>query len=538
MTIIWTTWNKKVVEKHHDKVWFYRKLYNGDHAELFGRAKDLIEKGEIVGNILEGRQKTLNLQAPYIIANVSKLIPEIPAMLVSRTVGKIKSSIVSTDQQNEAANDDTDEIIEGGQGINNSEIDNLQDELIKQISKNSNLQFEHYGNILQHQIDGGIVGVPWNDERGLRIDFKMRDVYFPHEDGLGVDLVFEREIDEKDYLHVYRERIEKNNLKTNHFLYELKGDKAEPIDDESFVKEKLGIDELEIIYEGRSRPFVVYWPNEKNFMYPLGTSSLKNQDGKQDEINWTLTSAALTFIRNGKPRIAISQDIMRALKDAALDRYGDESRIDHRDLEITTFNEDGKALEIIQIDISKIGNVEWVKDLMKLMFIETKTSEKAVDFYMESGSNGAASGVAKFYDLFISIVKAEQLQGEYVAFLQLLYENCLWLANDDDDNVIIEQPEIQLHGMIPISKKELIEENMNAFNGVGVNGRSAQSLETTVRRINPHASEEWIEKELVRIEEEKQSDDSTSLAVGRQTLNNLQDNRDAAGNVVEEDEEE
>lgn len=73
MTINWTTWNKEVVEKKHDKVWFYRKLYNGEHADLFGRAKDLIEKGEIVGSIIDGKQQTLNVQAPYIIANVSKL---------------------------------------------------------------------------------------------------------------------------------------------------------------------------------------------------------------------------------------------------------------------------------------------------------------------------------------------------------------------------------------------------------------------------------------------------------------------------------
>ncbi|MCK1982220.1 MULTISPECIES: hypothetical protein [Peribacillus] len=536
MTINWTTWNKTVVEKHHDKVWFYRKLYNGDHAELFGRANDLIEKGEIVGNILEGRQKTLNVQAPYIIANVSKLIPEIPAMLVSRTIGKIKSSIASTDEQNKAANAETDEIIEGAQGANNSEIDNLQDELIKQITKNSNLQFEHYGNILQHQIDGGIVGVPWKDERGLRIDFKMRDVYFPHEDGLGADLAYERRIDEVKYLHVYRERIEGNNLKSNHFLYELKGDATEEIKDPGIVKEKLGIDQLEITYIGRSRPFIVYWANEKNFMSPLGSSCLKNQESKQDEINWTLTSAALTFMRNGKPRIAISKEIFEALKEKAFERYGFEGApLDHRDLELTTFDDNGKAMEVIQIDITKIGNMEWVKDQIKLMLMETKTSEKAVDFYMDSGANGSISGVAKFYDLFISIIKAEQLQSEYVAFLQQLYENCLWLANNDDDNVTIEEPEIQLNGMIPISKKELIEENMNAFNGVGVNGRSAQSLETTVRRNNPHASEEWIEEELARIEEEKQSDDSTSLAVGRQTLTNLQDNRDAQGNVIEDE---
>lgn len=530
MTIKWEEWNQKVIENVHGNVYFYRDLYEGKHSKLFPRAKNLIEKGEIVETIVEGREKALNVQTPYIVANISKLIPEIPAMFVARSIGKINSSITSTEEQNEDANDETDEIIEGGQGAENAQIDNLQQELIDQIEKNSKLTLKHWTNVVQHQIDGGLVGVPWNDERGLRIDFKQRDVYFPHEDELGVDLAYERTINGEDYLHVYRERVEGGDLKTTHFLYALKNDKLTEVE-ESEAKDILGIDVLENTYEGRSRPFVVYWSNEETFMNPLGSSCLKNQEGKQDEINWTLTRSAIVYERNGKPRIAVSKEIMQALKETAYDRYGDESKIDHRDLEITTFDENGKAMEVIQIDITKIGDLQWVKDLMKLMFIETKTSEKAVDFYLnDGGSNSAQSGVAKFYDLFLSIVKAEQIQGEYIYFLQQLFENCLWLANQEDSTVIIEEPEITLKSMVPISRKELIEENTIAFSG------GTQSLETTVRRNNPHASEEWIQEELARIEEEKQSDDSSSLLAGRMTLQNFMDNRDGNGDPVTGDE--
>lgn len=527
MTINWKKWNQSIVKDIHGDVWFYRDLYEGNHSKIFSRARNLIEKGEIIDNIIDGPVKSKNVQTPYIMANVSKLIPEIPAMLVSRSIGKIQSSITSSEEQNDSANEETGEIIEGGQGINNSEIDNLQDELIKQITKNSNLQFEHWGNIVQQQMDGGIVGVPWNDDRGLRIDFKSRDVYFPHEDGLGCDLAYEREFEEEQYLHIYRERVEGDSLVTTHFLYKIgKSDDVEEIE-ELQAKELLGLDSLTETFQGRSRPFVVYWPNEKTFSNPLGTSCLKNQESKQDEINWTLTRSAITFERNGKPRIAVSAEIMNALRQAAAERYGDENKIDHRDLEITTFDEQGKAMEIIQIDISKIGDIQWIKDLMKMMFIETKTSEKAVDFYMDSGGGAAQSGVAKFYDLFVSIVKAEQIQGEYIYFLQQLFENCLWLANLDDSAVIIEEPEITLKSMFPISRKELLEENVLALE------KGAQSLETTVRRNNPHASEQWIDEELARIEEGKASDDSTSLLLGRQTLTNFNDNRDENGEVIE-----
>lgn len=527
MTIKWTKWNEDVVKKTHDKIFYYRDLYEGKHADIFQRAKDLIDKGEIIDTIVEGKQKALNVQTPYIIANVSKLIPEIPAMLVARSIGRVKSSINSTEEQNEAANEDTSDLIDEGEGVVNEEIDNLQDELIKQIAKNSNLQFEHWGNIVQHQLDGAIVGVPWKDENGIRIDFKMRDVYFPHEDGRGLDLAYERSFDEQDYLHVYRERVEDGSLITTHFLYELDGDQLTEVE-EDIAKELLGLDTLTETFEGRSRPFVVYWPNEKNMMKPLGTSCLKNQEGKQDEINWTLTRNAITFERNGKPRIAVTTEIMEALKDAAMNRYGDERKIDHRDLEITTFNEQGKAMEIIQVDITKIGDIKWIKDLMKLMFIETRTSEKAVDFYMDNATT-AQSGVAKFYDLFVSITKAEQIQNEYIYFLQQLFENCLWLANQDDPNVIIEEPEIQINEMVPISRKEMIESNNQEFTD------GTASLETVVRRNNPHASEEWIEEELARIEEAKQGDDTFSLVASRQTLNNLQDNRDEDGNPIVED---
>ncbi len=527
MTIKWEHWSEKVVEEVHGRVYFYRDLYEGNHSQLFHRAKNLIEKGEIVESIVEGRQKALNVQTPYIVANISKLIPEIPAMFVARSIGKINSSIKSTEDQNESANQDTDEIIDGPREDSvDNKIDNLQQELLDQIEKNSKLKFKHWSNVVQHQVDGGLVGVPWNDERGLRIDFKQRDIYFPHEDDFGVDLAYQRTIDDEDYLHVYRERVEGGDLKANHFLYRIEGNKLIEVE-EIETKEILGIEELETIYKGRSRPFVVYWPNEETFMNPLGVSCLKNQEGKQDEINWTLTRNAIVYERNGKPRIAVSKEIMQALQDAALDRYGDESEIDHRDLEITTFDENGKALEVIQIDITKIGDLQWVKDLMKLMFIETKTSEKAVDFYLDEGGKTAQSGVAKFYDLFISIVKAEQIQAEYIYFLQQLFENCLWLANQDDPAIIIEEPEISLKSMVPISRKELIEENMLA-NG----GNSAQSLETTVRRNNPHASEEWIQEEMVRIEEERQSDDSSSLLAGRMTLQNFMDNRDKNGDPI------
>lgn len=530
----WEKFDASVIEAMHGNIFFYRDLYEGKHSNIFSRAKNLIEKGEIVDNIIFGTNQAQNVQTPYIVANISKLIPEIPAMLVSRSIGKLQSSLSMDDFQAGEINAETDEIIDEPRD-EASKIIHVQQELIDQIEKNSNLTFEHWGNILQQQVDGGLVGVPWMDNGQLRLEFKARDVYYPHENGMGADLAYNIKMNDQEYLRVYREEVIEDDLYTSHILYKLNEQKkTEEVSDED-TKKLLGLKKLETVYEGRSRPFIIYWANDKTFMNPLGVSCLKNQEGKQDEINWTLTRNAITFERNGKPRIAVSKEVMQALMDKAQERYGDESKIDHRDLEITTLDDDGRAMEIIQIDVTKIGDIQWVKDLTKLMLMETQTSEKVVDFYMDKGAGAAQSGVAKFYDLFTSLLKAEQIQSQYIYFLQQLVESALWLANNNDSAVVIEEPEIPLKSMIPISRKELIEENKLAFEGA--NGQSMQSLETALRRTNPNSSEEWIQEELARLEAEKSNDDSYSLLRGRQTIQQFMGNRDGEGNPIEDDDE-
>ena len=527
--INWEKWNEKIVKEKHGDLYFYRDLYEGKHSKLFPRAQKLIENGDVIDVIERGKADAKNVQTPYIVANVSKLVPEIPATLISRTIGKITTSLDNDEELNDGAAEETDELIDGPEGQDyNSEIINLQQELIDQITENTELPYQHWGNIVQNQVDGGLVGVPRLDENGtIRIEFKSRDTYFPHDDGQGVDLPFMRDINGEKYLHVYRERAERGDLYTTNLLYKTKesGDQLTPIEDDGLVAELLGIDPVEVnqVFRGRSRPLIEYWPNQRTFMNPLGVSSLINQEGKQEEINWTLTRNALTYERNGKPRIAVSRSVFQELQNKSFERYGREDIIDHRDLEITTFDEKGKALEIIQIDIDKIGNIAWVKDLIKLLLIETQTSEKAIDFYMQGSTTSAESGVAKFYDLFVSLVKAEQIRSEYVHFLKQLYKNCLWLAAIKDKNVRIEEPDFQLSDMVPISGKETAEQNVLAYE------KGTQSLETTVRRLNPEASEEWIEEEIARIEAGAGSDDSTSLLRGRAALSNYLDNPDSRG---------
>lgn len=515
--IEWKKWDQAVVKEKHGNVYYYRDLYEGKHAKLFPRAWHLAEKGDIIADLMETSKhgRYTRKHVPYIVANVAKLIPEIPAMLVSRAIGRVYPA------------NDMD---------HPEEIQELQKTILEEIEEDSNLSFEHYTNILQHQIDGGLVGIVTKEIDDIPvIEMKARDTYFPHDDGRGADIALEEEYEDEDYLHIYRERIERDSkrdpitkkrtskLVTEHFLYKIEQNKELTLLEDVEAKEKLGLEKLITEYPDRTRGFIEYLANNKTFNDPLGTSALQGQESKQEEINWTLTRNAIVYEQNGKPKIAVNKAVMKALRDIAYDKRGDEKYLDAEDLEIVQMDDNGKSIDVFQIDISKIGNMEWIKDLMKIMFVETQTSEKAVDFYIDgSSTGGSVSGVAKFYDLFTSIIKAEKLAKEYTRFLQNLYESALWMEKDLGDlpNLPVEKPDIELLSMIPISRKELIEQESLAYE------KGIQSRYETVKKVKPHDSEASIEDEIALIESENVSDDSTSLSIGRQTLSNFTDNRD------------
>lgn len=527
----WKKYDEATIQKTHGNLSFYRDLYEGNHEDLFPRARELKAKGEVTVRLAEGGNAAERVKSPYIIANMSKIIPEITATFVSRSIGTIRSGLKVDEQANAAANADTNEQIDEAEGAINEQIVNLHDELIKQIAKNSNLGVaEHWSNVVQQQVDGGLLGIAWKDENGVTIEFKARDCYFPHPDGKGADLVEPYDVEdengkEQNYLRVYRERIEDGSVIGKHMLFSVsRFNNTKPLDDE-VTMEILGIDSVDEFFEGRSTSMMQYWANDKTFMNPLGSSVLKGQESKQDEINWLLTQQGIIFTRNGKPRIAVTKEVMSELQRLAVERYGEgnEHMVDADDLELTTLDDDGNALQVIQIDISKIGTIDNVKNLMKLMLMETQTSEKAVDFYMEGGAGATASGVAKYYDLLMTLIKSQRIAEEYTHFLQNLFTDALWLMNQDDEAVQVEPPEILSNDMIPLTKKEVLEMNASAFVA------KIQSLETTLRNIYPTASDKWIEDEMTRIEQAMESDDSSTLTGGRDFISAYMDGRTERG---------
>ncbi len=513
---------EEITETHGD-MFLYRDLYDGRHSKLFDRAKALIEQGEIIDRIEYGDVKAQNVQTPYIVVNISKMIVDIPTLFITRSMGKLQTNYPINEIEDDEDFNTEDNHIEGTQDDSlNGELFDLQQETLDQIETNSNFSKHHGMNIKQWQIDGGIVAVPEVINGQVKLSFKERNVYYELEDGKTYQLRYIVERGDDKYVHVHEEVEGENELTGSHTVYHMddNGD-LQIVDDEEIIFDitKLERDQRNYVLKGRKRTLFVYLPYSPTFMNRYGRSVLMGQEGKQDEVNWTMTRTAQIFERNGKPRISVSKEIMERLMEVSLRKYGVDNKFDHRDIEMTSIDEDGRSIQIHQIDISKIGDITYVKDVIKMMLMETQTSEKAIDFFTSEGAQ-AQSGTAKFYDLFLSIMKAEQMRDEYIEFIQQGVENCLWLLNLDNKDIIIEKPIVVQRDMMPVTSKETSTLNNQSY------AAGTQSLEQTVRNNNPDKSEEWIMEEVEKIEAERTSQDSMSLLRGNMTGLNFNDNKE------------
>ncbi|KTT79846.1 hypothetical protein NS202_11985 [Mammaliicoccus sciuri] len=513
---------EEITETHGD-MFLYRDLYDGRHSKLFDRAKALIEQGEIIDRIEYGDVKAQNVQTPYIVVNISKMIVDIPTLFITRSMGKLQTNYPINEIEDDEDFNTEDNHIEGTQDDSlNGELFDLQQETLDQIDVNSNFNKHHGMNIKQWQIDGGIVAVPEVINGQVKLSFKERNVYYELEDGKTYQLRYIVERGHDKFVHVHEEVEGENELTGSHTVYHMddNGD-LQIVDDEEIIFDitKLEKDQRDYVLKGRKRTLFVYLPYSPTFMNRYGRSVLMGQEGKQDEVNWTMTRTAQIFERNGKPRISVSKEIMERLIEISRERYGVDNKFDHRDIEMTSIDEEGRSLQIHQIDISKIGDITYVKDVIKMMLMETQTSEKAIDFFTSEGAQ-AQSGTAKFYDLFLSIMKAEQMRDEYIEFIQQGVENCLWLLNLDNKDIIIEKPIVVQKDMMPVTSKETSTLNNQSY------AAGTQSLEQTVRNNNPDKSEEWIMEEVEKIEAERTSQDSMSLLRGNMTGLNFNDNKE------------
>lgn len=512
------------IEKVHGSIEMYRAIYEGRHYEVFPRAKQLIRQGEIIGKINYGSMNGNDMKVPYVIANISKMIVDVPSMFINRSLGKVTTNKEKELEETDGEEIDIEEL---------KEIKELQQSFIDEIVENTNLIKWHSMNLKQWQIDGGIVAVPEILNGNPRIAFKERTSYYELDDGVTYQMryVITDENDNK-YLHVHEEVENPNYVEGTHTLYSYNNTATELVEvtDNDTIQEITSVnpEDRHYILHNRNKTLFQYLPFEPTFDNQMGNSAIKGQEGKQDEVNWTLTRTAQVFERNGRPRVAIPKDVFEEIQDRAEQRYGDRNKIDNQDLEVTSIDEDGQSIRVLQIDTDKIGDISYLKNIVKIMLMETQTSEKAVDFFNTEGKSYAESGTAKFYDLFLSIMKAEKLRDEYVEFIQKAFTDCLWLYQQSDSRVIIEKPDIKQAEMLPVTSKERREMNNASYQA------GTQSLEQTIKNINPEKTDAWVENELERIEGEKSSVDSFGLFAGNQTSRNFNDNRNDEGEHIDE----
>ncbi|MBF0747747.1 hypothetical protein IR073_08920, partial [Gemella sp. 19428wG2_WT2a] len=127
-------------------------------------------------------------------------------------------------------------------------------------------------------------------------------VYYELDDGKTYQLRYIVEREEEKYVHVHEEVEGTDELTGSHTVYKMddNGD-LQLVDDEEIIFDitKLERDQRQYVLKGRKRTLFVYLPFNPTFMNQYGRSTLMGQEGKQDEVNWTMTRTAQVFERNG-----------------------------------------------------------------------------------------------------------------------------------------------------------------------------------------------------------------------------------------------
>ena len=127
-----------IVNTHGD-MFKYRDLYDGFHSKLFDRAKAQIESGEIIDRIEYGDVKAQNVQTPYIVVNISRMIVDIPTLFITRSLGKMQTNYPINEMEREDDFETDEEHIEGtSNNVFEDKLFDLQQETLDQIETNSN----------------------------------------------------------------------------------------------------------------------------------------------------------------------------------------------------------------------------------------------------------------------------------------------------------------------------------------------------------------------------------------------------------------
>lgn len=459
---------------------YYRLLYEGEHAEIFPRAQSATKEKRLVRRrvgVKSWRQveKVFSADYQYIVANFSSLVAEVPADLLNRSLGNISADVE--------------------QG---PELD-----FVSSVVTTSQPNEKIWSVVTQHQVDGMVAYRVRRDESGaVWFEWLLGDRYLPHDDGRGADIVWIEEWDEENrknrYLRVERQRLDANGLTVSQLVFKMDGDNvADQMDIADYAtKYNLDIPE-DAVLNGVNELLCGAVTNEETLTHPRGRSALRNIDGLQEEINWTLTRDSIVFEKHGKPKLAIPRGLWDTVSNQNMRDYGGRF-VRNADLEVVSFDEKtGAVPQYITWDAKTQQSFEHVTRLIKYMLAISKTSPQAAG--LEEGKGD--SGVALLYLWIQSVIKAESIKDKFDAAIKAAVRKCMILESAiGGASLKIANPVVEWGELLPKADSEKDTEEIEKYAG------GVQSLETTVRRIHPDWSEPAIQAEIQKIQDEQAAD--------------------------------
>lgn len=460
---------------------YYRKLYDGEHTEIFPRSRQtvtdtIIRRRRVGKRRWQEVSEKVSTSDIYVIVNFTPLIAEIPADLINRALGNISA--------------DTEE---------GPEL-----EFVEGVVQASKIADSIWAAVVQHQTDGRVAYRVRRNESGKTwFEWILGDQYLPHDDGEGADITWiEEHGDEqnpKKYLRVERHRLESGGLTVRQKVFLMNGDN---------VGDEIDIGEYASEY-GLYIPEDIEWPdvdellcglvtNDATLKKPRGRSALRDVDTIQEEINWTITRDAVVFDKHGKPKLAIPRKLWDTVANQNAQHYGGQRFVRNADLEVVSYDENNGAVPMyITWDARLEQSFKHVDRLIKYMLAITKTSPQAAGLEEATGQ----SGVALLYLWIQSVIKAEAIKEKFDTAIKDAIRKCMILENKlGGQQLEIKDPVIEWGDMMPKADSEKDSEETEKYTA------GVQSLETTIRRMHPDWSEESIYAEIEKIQNEKAVD--------------------------------
>jgi hypothetical protein len=479
LTIVYT--NKKFPPAPFDEevaqMIYYRNLYEGNHAEIFARArlltKDVRYRQRRVGvKRWENTREVVDINHMYIVANFSSLVAEIPADLLNRALGNISADV------------------EKG-----PELD-----FISAVVTASKPNEKLWAAVVEHQVDGLIAYRIRRSTAGkVWFEWMLGDKYFPHDDDQGADVTWTEEYGDANrkekYLRVERQRLSETGLSVTQLVYKMDGETVgEQIESASYA----AAHDIEIPEDaelaGVTELLCGTVANEETLLTPRGRSALRNVDLLQEEINWTITRDSIVFEKHGKPKLAIPRGLWDTVANQNQKDYGGRF-VRNADLEVVSYDEKTQAVPTYIVwDAKTAQSFEHVTRLIKYMMAVSKTSPQAAGFEEGKGN----SGIALLYLWTQSVIKAEAIKDKFDAAIKAAIRKCIILENALGGTKLEEiTPVIEWGDMLPKAESERDKEESDKY------AAGTQSLETTVRRMHPDWSEDAITEEVKKIQDEK-----------------------------------